>query len=160
MIRRPPRSTLSSSSAASDVYKRQHLYCDNAWCGPTFPAEVPFAHEAYRHAHDHHVGCVRLVDLRGGHPLGVRVRPHPAGGHRRPGDLRSRRHDAERLSILHVAGRAATVRRHQLVELSSIGPVCNLSLIHISEPTRLLSISYAVFCLKKKKITLYEYCIQ
>src|SRR5665254_16114 len=32
-------------------------------------------------------------------------------------------------------------------------PACalpQLSLIHISEPTRLLSISYAVFCLKKK----------
>src|SRR5678815_5981934 len=29
----------------------------------------------------------------------------------------------------------------------------SLSLIHISEPTRLLSISYAVFCLKKKKNT-------
>eukprot|EP00658_Telonema_sp_P-2_P018387 TRINITY_DN17216_c0_g1_i4.p1 TRINITY_DN17216_c0_g1~~TRINITY_DN17216_c0_g1_i4.p1 ORF type:complete len:104 (-),score=17.30 TRINITY_DN17216_c0_g1_i4:32-343(-) len=29
--------------------------------------------------------------------------------------------------------------------------VIALSLIHISEPTRLLSISYAVFCLKKKK---------
>src|SRR5678815_1728250 len=29
--------------------------------------------------------------------------------------------------------------------------VKHLSLIHISEPTRLLSISYAVFCLKKKK---------
>src|SRR5678815_4544948 len=28
--------------------------------------------------------------------------------------------------------------------------VVDLSLIHISEPTRLLSISYAVFCLKKK----------
>ena len=28
--------------------------------------------------------------------------------------------------------------------------VSRLSLIHISEPTRLLSISYAVFCLKKK----------
>ena len=27
----------------------------------------------------------------------------------------------------------------------------DLSLIHISEPTRLLSISYAVFCLKKKR---------
>ena len=26
-----------------------------------------------------------------------------------------------------------------------------LSLLHLSEPTRLLSISYAVFCLKKKK---------
>ena len=31
------------------------------------------------------------------------------------------------------------------------GVVLVLSLIHISEPTRLLSISYAVFCLKKKK---------
>src|SRR5678816_2278580 len=30
------------------------------------------------------------------------------------------------------------------------GPYAGLSLIHISEPTRLLSISYAVFCLKKK----------
>src|SRR5678815_3058197 len=29
-------------------------------------------------------------------------------------------------------------------------PPQTLSLIHISEPTRLLSISYAVFCLKKK----------
>src|SRR5674536_374926 len=32
----------------------------------------------------------------------------------------------------------------------------NLSLIHISEPTRLLSISYAVFCLKKKKKQYYN----
>ena len=32
----------------------------------------------------------------------------------------------------------------------------DLSLIHISEPTRLLSISYAVFCLKKKKHKLKE----
>ena len=32
-----------------------------------------------------------------------------------------------------------------------IGHPWELSLIHISEPTRLLSISYAVFCLKKKK---------
>eukprot|EP00658_Telonema_sp_P-2_P068543 TRINITY_DN5747_c0_g1_i2.p1 TRINITY_DN5747_c0_g1~~TRINITY_DN5747_c0_g1_i2.p1 ORF type:complete len:148 (+),score=43.21 TRINITY_DN5747_c0_g1_i2:428-871(+) len=32
-----------------------------------------------------------------------------------------------------------------------LAPQWHLSLIHISEPTRLLSISYAVFCLKKKK---------
>src|SRR5678816_4759074 len=32
----------------------------------------------------------------------------------------------------------------------AIEPETGLSLIHISEPTRLLSISYAVFCLKKK----------
>ena len=30
MIRRPPRSTLSSSSAASDVYKRQTVYAATA----------------------------------------------------------------------------------------------------------------------------------
>eukprot|EP00658_Telonema_sp_P-2_P054745 TRINITY_DN43542_c0_g1_i2.p2 TRINITY_DN43542_c0_g1~~TRINITY_DN43542_c0_g1_i2.p2 ORF type:complete len:130 (-),score=49.23 TRINITY_DN43542_c0_g1_i2:81-470(-) len=34
--------------------------------------------------------------------------------------------------------------------------VYELSLIHISEPTRLLSISYAVFCLKKKKKTMHR----
>src|SRR5665254_24334 len=40
-------------------------------------------------------------------------------------------------------GRQQRRRRHIQVR--------DLSLIHISEPTRLLSISYAVFCLKKKK---------
>eukprot|EP00658_Telonema_sp_P-2_P034706 TRINITY_DN25324_c0_g1_i2.p1 TRINITY_DN25324_c0_g1~~TRINITY_DN25324_c0_g1_i2.p1 ORF type:complete len:666 (+),score=153.06 TRINITY_DN25324_c0_g1_i2:113-2110(+) len=35
-------------------------------------------------------------------------------------------------------------------------PAPRLSLIHISEPTRLLSISYAVFCLKKKNIHLHQ----
>ena len=35
-------------------------------------------------------------------------------------------------------------------KLEAQGKEMILSLIHISEPTRLLSISYAVFCLKKK----------
>src|SRR5665648_165554 len=35
-------------------------------------------------------------------------------------------------------------------------PVIPLSLIHISEPTRLGMISYAVFCLKKKKKKKYN----
>jgi len=34
---------------------------------------------------------------------------------------------------------------------STMGALISLSLIHISEPTRLLSISYAVFCLQQKK---------
>ena len=34
---------------------------------------------------------------------------------------------------------------------TTLARVLNLSLIHISEPTRPLYISYAVFCLKKKK---------
>src|SRR5450756_2863356 len=38
-----------------------------------------------------------------------------------------------------------------IVKKAPAGGVYNLSLIHISEPTRLGMISYAVFCLKKKK---------
>src|SRR5678815_4507504 len=46
----------------------------------------------------------------------------------------------------------ATDRLHpRLVLGDRLHVLVDLSLIHISEPTRLLSISYAVFCLKKKK---------
>ena len=85
MIRRPPRSTQSRSSAASDVYKRQVVsavfYGDELMC------------------------------------LANQVRPYE-----------------------QTPGAADAV-------------VARLSLIHISEPTRLGMISYAVFCLKKKKET-------
>eukprot|EP00658_Telonema_sp_P-2_P027052 TRINITY_DN20978_c0_g1_i3.p1 TRINITY_DN20978_c0_g1~~TRINITY_DN20978_c0_g1_i3.p1 ORF type:complete len:115 (-),score=30.46 TRINITY_DN20978_c0_g1_i3:61-405(-) len=42
-------------------------------------------------------------------------------------------------------------RRRRVHSLRHQHQCQDLSLIHISEPTRLLSISYAVFCLKKKK---------
>src|SRR5674536_364489 len=47
MIRRPPRSTLSSSSAASDVYKRQR--CDGRGFpkSPKVSKERPDRHEGY-----------------------------------------------------------------------------------------------------------------
>ena len=82
MIRRPPRSTQSRSSAASDVYKRQ---VPRWWHPPTSRSARPMS----------------------------------------SADTRRVRHPWSMTQIL--------------------------SLIHISEPTRLLSISYAVFCLKKKK---------
>eukprot|EP00828_Plagiopyla_frontata_P007166 TRINITY_DN13309_c0_g1_i4.p2 TRINITY_DN13309_c0_g1~~TRINITY_DN13309_c0_g1_i4.p2 ORF type:complete len:145 (+),score=34.27 TRINITY_DN13309_c0_g1_i4:81-515(+) len=41
MIRRPPRSTLSSSSAASDVYKRQVYICHNNTIYGTTYKELP-----------------------------------------------------------------------------------------------------------------------
>ena len=86
MIRRPPRSTQSRSSAASDVYKRQALYL---------------------------AGFGVVVGV----PIGIALAHFIAG----------------------------------FVTSSVLG----LSLIHISEPTRLLSISYAVFCLPKNKSTTY-----
>eukprot|EP00658_Telonema_sp_P-2_P022359 TRINITY_DN18936_c0_g1_i19.p1 TRINITY_DN18936_c0_g1~~TRINITY_DN18936_c0_g1_i19.p1 ORF type:complete len:347 (+),score=111.51 TRINITY_DN18936_c0_g1_i19:40-1080(+) len=48
-----------------------------------------------------------------------------------------------------------TISATQLCKMERL--ILNLSLIHISEPTRLLSISYAVFCLKKKKKTYRQY---
>ena len=84
MIRRPPRSTQSRSSAASDVYKRQGAYLSGA----------------------------RMITDQ---------------------------------MLVAAAGAVHAMVRDADIE--------QLSLIHISEPTRLLSISYAVFCLKKKKNT-------
>src|SRR5428012_23967 len=53
---------------------------------------------------------------------------------------------------------ASDVYKRQIFEICRMAPVMprrtawsRLSLIHISEPTRLGMISYAVFCLKKKK---------
>src|SRR5678815_4372361 len=56
------------------------------------------------------------------------------------------------LIITHDLGVVANVAEHVVVlyagRVMEQGTVQQLSLIHISEPTRLLSISYAVFCLK------------
>eukprot|EP00658_Telonema_sp_P-2_P043389 TRINITY_DN31326_c0_g1_i2.p1 TRINITY_DN31326_c0_g1~~TRINITY_DN31326_c0_g1_i2.p1 ORF type:complete len:152 (+),score=34.46 TRINITY_DN31326_c0_g1_i2:200-655(+) len=59
------------------------------------------------------------------------------------------------MGLSSTAARVGGVMAPGVVLLSATGkalPLLVLSLIHISEPTRLLSISYAVFCLKKKKI--------
>src|SRR5450756_1625405 len=52
-----------------------------------------------------------------------------------------------------VAGQQAERDRMEelLIRVRAIIKALHLSLIHISEPTRLGMISYAVFCLKKKK---------
>eukprot|EP00658_Telonema_sp_P-2_P061516 TRINITY_DN50210_c0_g1_i1.p1 TRINITY_DN50210_c0_g1~~TRINITY_DN50210_c0_g1_i1.p1 ORF type:complete len:215 (+),score=31.16 TRINITY_DN50210_c0_g1_i1:241-885(+) len=70
----------------------------------------------------------------------------PAGvGHFPERDRRRRQEKRERRHRLEST-------RHKLeATISQIDSELALSLIHISEPTRLLSISYAVFCLKKKK---------
>ena len=52
-----------------------------------------------------------------------------------------------------VRGGAPATREFDVLAPTATVQRLDLSLIHISEPTRLLSISYAVFCLKKKKKT-------
>eukprot|EP00658_Telonema_sp_P-2_P047866 TRINITY_DN3643_c0_g1_i2.p1 TRINITY_DN3643_c0_g1~~TRINITY_DN3643_c0_g1_i2.p1 ORF type:complete len:128 (+),score=31.13 TRINITY_DN3643_c0_g1_i2:134-517(+) len=111
MIRRPPRSTLSSSSAASDVYKRQFFMC------VTFNLPFPYSNV------------------------------HPSSTSRIRRDMRTFLRGSRALEDpIGLAGLKDEPSEHVMRAMA-----VRLSLIHISEPTRLLSISYAVFCLKKKK---------
>src|SRR5674536_389647 len=101
MIRRPPRSTLSSSSAASDVYKRQEK-CQ-ARKKESQRAHIMFSLRAFL-----------------------------------------------RLEVQRIKNGISWFESKMKIHRVAAIVYLNLSLIHISEPTRLLSISYAVFCLKKK----------
>src|SRR5450756_2739819 len=102
MIRRPPRSTQSRSSAASDVYKRQPFKFRSV--------ALRVEHRPDREPAFNELPC----EAASQHPLG------------------------------------SSDQDCQLVPPSILladGTRVNLSLIHISEPTRLGMISYAVFCL-------------
>src|SRR5674536_164233 len=109
MIRRPPRSTLSSSSAASDVYKRQPLHIVGASEAESQPVAEP--------------GWLEWLVAESASSPGSAKPPSSAIPSCAPSST-----NTEPDKPKHAP----------------------LSLIHISEPTRLLSISYAVFCLKKK----------
>src|SRR5665254_17562 len=151
MIRRPPRSTRVRSSAASDVYKRQA----RAW-----PCYYFSNHDLVRHITRflsliHISAPTRLLCksyaffcmkkkyfskffLRGCcSPSSTRVRSSAAS------DVYKRQ--ARAWPCYYFSN-------HDLVRHITRF----LSLIHISEPTRLLSISYAVFCLKKKNKLLFQ----
>src|SRR5450756_3012144 len=92
---------------------------------------------SYRHRNfPFDVSTVQLLNRHLGYRCPVHSRPRCV--HARPVSALGKRRDAIlQLSICMMAS----------VKL----PVQFLSLIHISEPTRLGMISYAVFCLKKKK---------
>src|SRR5450756_900930 len=135
MIRRPPRSTQSRSSAASDVYKRQ----------------VP-----------HRISRADAGIVRAPGPamvVGVNVK---AGDHVSAGD-RLAVLESMKMELAVTAPFSGTIRHVMVMANAQVGagtPLLHvdaardesgdeegLSLIHISEPTRLGMISYAVFCL-------------
>eukprot|EP00658_Telonema_sp_P-2_P048123 TRINITY_DN36624_c0_g1_i2.p2 TRINITY_DN36624_c0_g1~~TRINITY_DN36624_c0_g1_i2.p2 ORF type:complete len:130 (-),score=38.51 TRINITY_DN36624_c0_g1_i2:5-394(-) len=114
MIRRPPRSTLSSSSAASDVYKRQGTTRTTTTSNSNGRKSSASAFNSKDKENEFfNSSPTSLVSIRG-----------------------------------MIDGDSKAVNMDKLRSM--------LSLIHISEPTRLLSISYAVFCLKKKKKKIIE----
>src|SRR5664280_1951792 len=118
MIRRPPRSTLSSSSAASDVYKRQSVHF----------LERDQVSDRRDHAPD--LGAVLLDD-------GVRDPLEPKRTQRLPLVLlpADARADLRDLEARHHAPAPARARSMAAGATSSIGrprPPCLF--IHISEP--------------------------
>src|SRR5665648_1122863 len=60
-------------------------------------------------------------------------------------------HHQKMIFEMELRGYSQHTKDHYLGHLRLLEKHTNLSLIHISEPTRLGMISYAVFCLKKKK---------
>src|SRR5450756_3104870 len=148
MIRRPPRSTQSRSSAASDVYKRQvyamtfsgfYLAIMLVLFGLILRAvSLEFRHgdQSWSRVWDgaFFLGSLAPATLVGC-ALGNVIRGVPMNAN---GD-----YTGTFLQLLNPYSLLVAVTGLFLI-------VTHLSLIHISEPTRLGLISYAVFCLKKK----------
>ena len=139
MVRHPPRSTQSGSSAASDVYKRQALACGaSKWQmikRIILPSALPGVMTGLILAMARGAGEVAPLMVTGV----VKLAPSL------PIDGEGPFIHLER-KFMHLGFHIYDVG-FQSPDSDAAQP---LSLIHISEPTRLGMISYAVFCLKKK----------
>src|SRR5674476_813806 len=95
--------------------------------------------------------CHRLTRVRHSSRYEPRI-PGWAPSVTRRGWLRSMSSGASVNSSVHVAQKSIeTLMERPSAPVTPNRPTVGLSLIHISEPTRQAEISYAVFCLKKKK---------
>src|SRR5660398_256826 len=153
MIRRPPRSTPLYSSAASDVYKRQvhelspphYIHAD---ARIAISCVRPERHEVQVQSFfEAGVGTTYLPQVYAGLSYFFRLLI----------SLLSRKSPHEILSTGNRIFWEITVLPPALlfsfIPAGQPSEKClDLSLIHISEPTRLRRNSYAVFCLKKKTI--------
>eukprot|EP00831_Metopus_contortus_P033467 TRINITY_DN26821_c0_g1_i5.p2 TRINITY_DN26821_c0_g1~~TRINITY_DN26821_c0_g1_i5.p2 ORF type:complete len:154 (+),score=23.63 TRINITY_DN26821_c0_g1_i5:89-550(+) len=150
MIRRPPRSTQGVSSAASDVYKRQ-VHGEQEMNTGSKDIVVRVFSPAGR-------SRIEISSSANYGALCAKISEHlkiSASGLQLYKDEKYRTKLTALSSyslvkagitdgiILYVQNAGA--------KIPIAGQAPPLSLIHISEPTRPLYISYAVFCLKKKK---------
>src|SRR5678816_3793254 len=143
MIRRPPRSTLDRSSAASDVYKRQvqQYYTASSFVPQGKPTKITAGAELNVLASISGDGKSIVLALNPRVNTDVQLVKYATltdyqGGTNNPFssfDINLPQYRTQELSTRVTVNSGDTV-------------VMGLSLIHISEPTRLLSISYAVFC--------------
>src|SRR5660398_213612 len=173
MIRRPPRSTPLYSSAASDVYKRQVRYTWRKWVGDTCVYTCVVLGEACpRSSWISRISAPpsnRWVANECLRVCGDTCDAPPTSLIRRMRRLRTSDRDRGLPRLLRKTASSSLrststtpvpqspssaplppSREALLAQPAPFSPFL-LSLIHISEPTRLRRISYAVFCLKKKK---------
>ena len=194
MIRRPPRSTQSRSSAASDVYKRQdsdksynfiigmlytqifqELYYQADFnFGGRLPIHVTFMLDEFANVALPDDFCSLLSTMRSREISSVIIIQNLAqikalfkdtwetipgncdsliylGGN----EQSTHKYISELLGKGTIDKKSSGETRGRQGSSSRNFDVLGLSLIHISEPTRLGMISYAVFCLKKKKKKYY-----
>eukprot|EP00658_Telonema_sp_P-2_P078871 TRINITY_DN748_c0_g1_i1.p1 TRINITY_DN748_c0_g1~~TRINITY_DN748_c0_g1_i1.p1 ORF type:complete len:174 (-),score=52.33 TRINITY_DN748_c0_g1_i1:5-526(-) len=145
MIRRPPRSTLSSSSAASDVYKRQGI---NAEYGESSTADMALHRLALLAQLLLPIMALDMSRPWQFSPAGLQfAKDAGTGFFYTTGSFKG----SMTLGYKDVCNYGSCFKVPSAKLRSNGRTDMFLSLIHISEPTRLLSISYAVFCLKKKK---------
>eukprot|EP00825_Cyclidium_porcatum_P002102 TRINITY_DN10973_c0_g1_i2.p1 TRINITY_DN10973_c0_g1~~TRINITY_DN10973_c0_g1_i2.p1 ORF type:complete len:182 (-),score=20.89 TRINITY_DN10973_c0_g1_i2:27-572(-) len=164
MIRRPPRSTHCISSAASDVYKRQvhgdkhdPSYAPLMNQGPAIKLNANFRYATTAESSSRFEAIcessgtpVQKIINRSDMPCGSTVGPMTSAALSIPAvDI------GNPMWAMHSIRETMGVYDHEYL-INALTWFYNhgaqyLSLIHISEPTRLGMISYAVFCLKKKK---------
>eukprot|EP00658_Telonema_sp_P-2_P058407 TRINITY_DN46887_c0_g1_i1.p1 TRINITY_DN46887_c0_g1~~TRINITY_DN46887_c0_g1_i1.p1 ORF type:complete len:151 (+),score=29.16 TRINITY_DN46887_c0_g1_i1:116-568(+) len=137
-MRPPPKSTLSSSSAASDVYKRQV---------EKYERESRLL--AGMNVRNRGSVGYNLVSGQAINSVEENRAKHREAMLAHSVRTRTRILDAKANSTTY---NVITGEDRPRVAVPAKPSPLYLSLIHISEPTRLLSISYAVFCLKKKNI--------
>src|SRR5450756_2907928 len=130
MIRRPPRSTQSRSSAASDVYKRQQQGRLHGACRNRGDDQNRERHDYQNNTEFLHTAAFLTLILR----KLVAMKPN-----RLNTDRNSRRpiHISSMYTIFSNAGMLACVTPHDNPVLLPADTDSKLSLIHISEPTRL-----------------------
>src|SRR5450756_3106198 len=146
MIRRPPRSTQSRSSAASDVYKRQAIPRSSRQgrARSSAPLERRYPGAVTLRLFDTASRTMReLVPLRAGH-VGLYLCGAPVQGAPHIGHLKTAVAFDVLVRWLRRSGLEVTFIRN-VTDVED--KILALSLIHISEPTRLGMISYADFCL-------------
>src|SRR5450756_3171069 len=97
------------------------------------------------HGNDQVASVATGLTAMGSLPMAVAM-PGQIGACRYPSDLRKQ---LIRVSTSNPPGTPCSAHRHATDRSRAILRIVTLSLIHISQPTRLGMISYAVFCLTK-----------